>query len=782
MATQTLSAATSCLRIASQRLSAAQDVRSLPVIAAGVAQVLTNCHSLFVHSSSKSKKDSEAGLALHRWNTQLNTLLQARTVQERWAAVVLIKATIEAGGWDILSKSEPWVRGLLNILKRSDPPTTKRLCMTTLTRIFQLTWDHPTLVREITTPALAPFISTCLGLVSGPRSQPSDLDFTAVFDSFATLLPRHPTVFRTQQSQIEGLLRSIVDSTTSPRKKQSAARLLALLPQCEPRQGSGDKWLKDLKSSVARCHTALDTIFAHVQEEWRSTAGHNTSLAAANNAPHGSNGSLNGADKKSTKASAQTALDSLSLVAHQISNATSSPVSIPLGLLVDLMARICAIAAKPDGSGGSARYTQDTTKEEREAVANALPRLHTVTMELMGSLVALLGSLTLPCLDTLLDQIIWVFQVESADATVRTGVYSTLQTLLNQAGPSMQKEAIEQVAPIIKGCCNDVLPAEGDHMGQNSQGSASASNAIANADVFLTQPETSKPRALSLPALQQAASDLLPVLLAKLSAEQMPPRLRAQLDRTAVLCGHKEALIASVLNPPSKQAKGSQSSSLLPLLARQYASDPNVEALLRPRMPVIKTNAIDGDDEPSDEEDNEMDYAAEALTLPSNGDHDPVGVANGGQDSVLNATEGASGLQPTTALGVNDLKPSNGEAFPIAAALPSAKRETTATKRAYEGLPQQDAKRSRVDDTQLPASTDGTTDDVDTEMGRPESRDDVVETSARTAAPIVAREQSTTLAPATLQAAGPDGDSDDDDFVIPTLDLGSSSDDEEEEE
>jgi hypothetical protein len=53
---------------------------------------------------------------VHKLKTQISSLLQGKTAEGRFAAVVLVKGIVEAGGWEILHDSEKWVQGLLSIL------------------------------------------------------------------------------------------------------------------------------------------------------------------------------------------------------------------------------------------------------------------------------------------------------------------------------------------------------------------------------------------------------------------------------------------------------------------------------------------------------------------------------------------------------------------------------------------------------------------------------------------------------------------------------------------
>ena len=68
-------------------------------------------------AGNASQADASASSVLvHKLKTQLSSLLNGKSPEVRFAAVVLIKAVVEIGGWEILHGVEPWVRGLLSIL------------------------------------------------------------------------------------------------------------------------------------------------------------------------------------------------------------------------------------------------------------------------------------------------------------------------------------------------------------------------------------------------------------------------------------------------------------------------------------------------------------------------------------------------------------------------------------------------------------------------------------------------------------------------------------------
>lgn len=62
-------------------------------------------------------KASEAPILVHKLRTHITTLLTGRSASGRFAAVCLVKAVIDVGGWESLRASEPWIRGLISILQ-----------------------------------------------------------------------------------------------------------------------------------------------------------------------------------------------------------------------------------------------------------------------------------------------------------------------------------------------------------------------------------------------------------------------------------------------------------------------------------------------------------------------------------------------------------------------------------------------------------------------------------------------------------------------------------------
>ena len=770
----------SALRAISYRIGSVP-ASQLPHVACSVSQSVRSCRELLSQPHSARQSDGEAGVVVHRLNTQIATLLQGRSAEERFAATVLIKAMIEAGGWEVLSKSKHWVIGLINNLKKNDPPSTKTLNIITITRIFMLTWEYPTLIREITTPSLAGYISTCLGLL---QSRQNGLkEHQSILESLATLVPRHPTVFRNHVSEINRLIEQEITAQTQPASlRESAARLASLLHQCEPKQGSSLSWERSFENLLKTTHSLADKVLIGIEEDWQP-AGQSFS------------------DKQSlqrqydrTDASGRVAalydgskalIDYLERLRAMIITSTGAAVSLPITSITDLTIRLFATTVSLDSTRGSVRYSSDVIKEEKDVLTSILPRMHVRALSLILALLDRSEDSMSSMAQLFLDNLSWLYESERGDVDVRTSCYVVLGRLLHLVGPSLSKDSIEHLSSIIRGCCGDVLTT-GTKFGQNvSAESKGATNGQShnNADAFLRQPGQTVTKEPSFKGLQSAAEALLHVLLGQLPASNVSEARRTQLDRTAVLTRQKNALVASILNPLTKQKAGRSSASLLPFLSREYAHEAEVESLLRPRMPVVRSkhSAKVGDvemeeDEPVvDEQEDAENYSGHEDQM--NGRSDVTATSDDLARSSETATRtehegiGSALLQDTQRQ--NDSR--------ITDEIHTA---SSGTKRQHEEVEetQTEAKRQRASPVarsllasereDLPGNTTTATELPRTVLINETS--DLSRTPAIATLPVEGPRQSATAADAS--------DDNDDDFVVPPLDLHDSDDDEDDEE
>jgi pre-rRNA-processing protein RIX1 len=605
----------------------------LPQHVPAIAASLASCRTLLSSAqASTSKTASEASVAVHKYRTLLSTLLQDRSIQGRWAAIVLIKSTIEVGGWETLQKSLPWVRGLLGILTKPDPFSSKQLCIITLTRIFFLTREYPSLIREITTPSLSPFIQSALQIAAS-KSSPALLE--TVLESFNQLLPRHPTTFRSHLKGIHQLLNRTIAPTPSsklgheqpagarsdvtPAVSEAARRLYTQLPCSAPKGAAAEEWQKSFRKAIENAHRLGDKVFRAVVEDWKSSA---RETATANG--HTLDDEVQDLTIDAMFlppwsgmfAGVERLLGLLSLIKTYILSPTTMPVGLNIGTVVDLLTRLLSLtisSAKGQGFQNAIKFNNQVSKEERDNLWLVLPEIHVAAIDLLLALIQRSDASTTAIDAAMLDQIVWVFASEKDSPEICTACYTAVAELLQRSGIALPKSSIDPLGDMIRRCCDDILPLETNGT-QQSQSSVSKTNstpqATTNADAFLKAPKATNVSG-NFVGLQNAARTLLPILFTHIRPQHLSDSLRARLDRTAILVRDKDAMIASVLNPPPSRKFGKPTASILPFLARHQSGEKDVEALLRPRMPVIRTGThelegVDEDEEEESEEEEEM--------------------------------------------------------------------------------------------------------------------------------------------------------------------------------
>lgn len=621
------------LRALSYRISSTPP-KELPQIAPQIASSIWNCRAL-LSASTDSKQNSEAAVITHKFKTQLNTLLSDRTIEGRWAAVVLTKATIEAGGVEVLSKCNVWVKSLLGILKKPDPPTTRCLVVLTLTRIFMLTWDYSNLVREITTPALKAFIPTCLANIENKRCSANELQ--TVLEAFAALLPKHPTIFRENDAKLRVVLSLIISSASSPfgtgmyytsQHKEAANRLWVLIASCTPKQGASGKWDETLSSAVKAAHSTCDRVFRSVVEDWQSTTGVQSSIPVhqLNNGEVEleSDDAAGLKPWKGVYAGGDRIVSLIDIVTSHLKTATPVNVNVRVGVIADLLARLYANVLPQQGKPDYVKPNNHISKDEREAMFAILPKIHIAAMRATDALINRLDLHAVGWAQSLIDQLLRVFNAERSQPDVRTAAYQLLNRIIDLIGSSISKTESSELTLVLKTCCQDILPDDDLNSSPTTNGAQAGIKqqlGLASAQSFQTHPAT-------FPELKIAAKQLLVTAVTRLDSSCIMPKIRAQIDRTAVLTKDKNLLLASVLNPTKKPNSARVQASLLPMLARTHGLAPESEALLRPRLPPIRVaNKIsydedgmeDSEAENEEDADEEMNDAEEQDSEPTTG-------------------------------------------------------------------------------------------------------------------------------------------------------------------
>jgi pre-rRNA-processing protein RIX1 len=601
-------------------------INQLPQISPSIAALLISCKQLLVASQDAVSKENAS--LLHSFKTRLSSLLQDRSVEGRWAAVVLLKSTIELGGSELLLGDKErclgWIRGLIGILGKPDPSSTKSMTIVTLTRIFILTRQHQTLIRELTTPNLPFFVTACLNHFQGDKFTNKPLQrllLEPVLESFTHLVPRHPTVFRSFLSKIRTLVlhilsRSAYDSDgdiashISQHLGDIAQRLLVQLHLSAQKNGSAEEWGASIRAVVTSIHTTADQIFRAMSEDWESVCDVRSTVEAGQtllDQPQHSEPDQTGLSGwTGLRSGSERMISLLQLLTQYMSTPGSASTPLRTGLIVDMLTRLMYLRVPLDKATAASRANNQVGKAERDELWSVLPGIHVSAIEVFVALIQRLDTTSSACNIQLLDLLPWLFESEHTNVFLRTAIYKAVTVVLNSLGPSLPKTSVMSLEAVIQACCSDVMPdasskevdsSKAHLQNGNKSGQQGSDNAAA---AILSTTTISVSKAMEFPGLRDAAYHLIPILLAKLPAQYVPVPARTELDRIAVLVKHSEALTASVLNP------GPHKPSLLPLMATLCPTSLEAEGILRPRMPAIRTTPNNGNnaEENADDEPN----------------------------------------------------------------------------------------------------------------------------------------------------------------------------------
>ncbi|EXJ83872.1 hypothetical protein A1O1_07500 [Capronia coronata CBS 617.96] len=596
----------SSLRAITNRLTVTP-AEDLPRICGFLANQLANCS---LESQFSDLKGSSSSVAAHKLKTRISALLQDRTASGRLTAAVLIKAVVENGGQNVLSASESWARGLLGCLNKPDANEIKKLYLVTITRIFLLTQDQPHLVREITTPLLPHFIKTCLGLIKPHETQiggrsarvPSPL-LDTVLKCWAQLLPQHAPVFRPELARIKAVCHGVVGAEgSSISSRDLAIRLLCLLLSCAPKNSLPQEWSQTATKIINSAHETADNLFRAVLEEYESNdPARQKSIGKqdfskeprlAGNDSVGL-GPWNGIHQGSMRLSAL-----LTWLGSLLSTPTSQAVAVPVGAVIDLTTRISAMTDPP--SPEPLRYHKEASKEEKEELRMYLPSLHVSCLHLLYVMCRKYGLLVLPMHRSIASQAIGLLQALPSHEGIRQGVYDIFGYLMEDSNPNELALSRDQVAVSVTECCHDLrrgIPGLDTHTDANDATDGALrvkpDHTRSSAQEKSTRDTRTSPWDCGV---QASAWSLLPKLLKRAPTSLIPRQLRAEMDRLSVLLDHREAMLSSVMRPVLSKGGKASTPSLLPFLARSAGNDLAVEALFRPRMPVIQIGASAGPD------------------------------------------------------------------------------------------------------------------------------------------------------------------------------------------
>ncbi|TQS39451.1 hypothetical protein Golomagni_00024 [Golovinomyces magnicellulatus] len=620
------------LRILCHQLSTVP-VTDLLYLLPSLSQNTLCCKDLTTNSSLPD--DSDTLVLLNKLRTLLTKLLNGKESEGRFVAVVLVKAYVDVGGLDEgLKHVGSWVRSLIAVLGKPDPSVTKELCVVTLTKLYTLIYRHQNLVREISTPTLPAYITSCLNLLSLKSSnKASSASFKVqeyVLRSFALLIPRHASIFKPFSSQIRILIShfiapSILETPFVPLMlKQSARHVLVCLHETAPKNTYCDEWYKSIGDVVKHIHKISDQVFRSVIENWEPSDGYISEPVNINKQMTGGDDTGYLTPWIGINAGTDKLIGMLETLAVYFQVETSRPIKLPLGMIRDMISRILSISTPSMTKSMSGRETMQINpgieKEEQYSLWCQMPNIYIAVFKLLLAISERLQENFLPLASECFDHLTWVFPCGKYNPEFRLLSYKLMIQALSISGKGLQKSQVNKALAIIKSCCHDlyndeISPATFNFKGTREITSSSLTNSLnVNNPITYTSIVTHQ-QELEASDIALAASRLLPHLLSKIPPEYLNISTRSLIERTAILSKNKEAMLSCVLNPSTGQSE-KEMTSILPHLTRAFASDDIVEILLRPRMPQInlpnvKLFQYDADEIKSIEEN--IDYQNEVL-------------------------------------------------------------------------------------------------------------------------------------------------------------------------
>lgn len=498
-----------------------------------------------------------------------------------------------------------------NIPQKPGAPAAKELCVVALTRVYSLLHSYQTLTREIATPTVASFVEACLQIIKAPASgKPLRLPTALVetiIHALATLIPLYPSTLRPCVSHVREAIITYIAPTSSDNSvvpqslSRASKRLLISLHCTAPKNGSSDEWVKAFNGYINDCHTVADQVFRAVQESWESSVGYHSQAVSSDGEPHGGGSAPDELPVWSgVIAGSERLVNCLGLVAQCFRSPTKTPVSVSLGAAMDLVSRISLLMPPIPGQEDRFQLNPAISREERDQLWSVIPDIHIAAFKLLLSMIQRLGRGSVPLARDMVDHLIRMFRATRHISHARKTAFTLARELLLVTGPTLDKMTVDSLGSLIQGCCRDLLDVAGyapepkHDQAQSANGAKGTKGKPAgNADAFLA-PRATKATAAFIgidSAHSTAANELLTVLLSHLPQKHLGPDSRGLVDRTAILCRNKNAMLASCLYP-YKDNNGRYYPSILPFLIQQFPQDQEVE-VLRSNLRAPKASSQD---------------------------------------------------------------------------------------------------------------------------------------------------------------------------------------------
>ena len=484
------------------------------------------------------------------------------------------------------------------------------------------------------TPSLPAFFNHCLQGIThkAAREDAKQVDarsplLDTILQAFAYLIPNHPSACRPFVGQIKTLLAPLLAPTPSSHQKKGssfvkqpfvsrsssllAQKLFALLPTCAPKNTASDEYSRSVKALVTHIHRTADHVFRAVVEEPRPPTSTVDPGAFEEIVSDKCEDEFGLSRWRGIYAGAERLDGLMHFLQAYISTVSAMPYNLPVGSIWHCVERLLGVVGPVSpiykDQIGQLAQNLEIDRDEREGLWAMLPLIHIGAIETTSVLLSRINLTAGSICSVAINQLTWSFKACGGEVNVRKSIYAIFAQLLSLYGPSTSHAAVKLMAPLIRTCCEDVLPTMPAQSSSNAPVSAgpnkqSNNPSVDNPDSYL-KPSTAKALVQSDSSeLRTAALELLPLFLSKLPAQHLSSSIRTQIDRTAILVNDKEAMLASVLSPPQKRSKGKGVNSIMPFVARAHPDAVEIETLIRPRMPVIPNRKLDDGNLDSDGE------------------------------------------------------------------------------------------------------------------------------------------------------------------------------------
>ena len=290
-------------------------------------------------------------------------------------------------------------------------------------------------MREISTPALPSFITSCLDLVTITPFSRRDNDDTDESDpflgpvlfAFSKLLQRYPTVFRPFAARIQDILRPVLAPTPSAKDGKSinslcppqvvnlAVRVFIRLQFCVPKGSADREWAAAYRGVVVELDTTADHVFRSVVERRISASSSERvdSESSAGIFGQRESTSMGLPGWNGIAAGVERVIGLLDILRQFYLEPTISSISLPLGMTVDLLTRVFSVADSHEDSENSRRRglesrTEDI-REEQEGLWVGLPQIHVAALKVLSAMMDRLGLPFLPLAQNALEQVTWIY-------------------------------------------------------------------------------------------------------------------------------------------------------------------------------------------------------------------------------------------------------------------------------------------------------------------------------------------------------------------------------------